>query len=290
MNFPGQASINDPATIRGLADRMRERGIVPELEIFDMGMLDYALYLIERKVLHEPFYFNFLLGSLGTLSATPLHLALLAEKIPAGATWGATGIGRFQLRVNALAIAMGGHVRVGLEDNLFMDADKTEPATNLALVQRIAALRARWDGLWPRRRKRAGALACDPSPSTHDGSAHAGGVLSWRGPPTPGSNGCWTKRTPSPIRSSLAWTKHRPTTHWRSPAAGLTSSSGSNIRAHRCGRGCWCWTTRAPIGCCRSMKTKAWTRRLRRSCPNCWRTRVIPITGSHASGWWNVGH
>ena len=140
LNFPAQASVNDPDTIRALADRMRERGIVPELEVFDLGMLDYARYLIDRGVLREPFYFNLLLGSLGTLAATPLNLALLVEKLPAGATWAAAGIGRFQLRMNAMAVAMGGHVRVGLEDNLYMDAAKREPATNLALVDRVAGI------------------------------------------------------------------------------------------------------------------------------------------------------
>lgn len=74
MNFPQQASINEPAMIGKLADAMNERGILPELEVFDMGMIDYARYLIERKVLREPFYFNLLLGSLGTLAATPLNL------------------------------------------------------------------------------------------------------------------------------------------------------------------------------------------------------------------------
>lgn len=140
MNFPRQASLNEPKTIRTLADRMRERGIVPELEVFDTGMLDYAKYLIDRDVLREPFYFNFLLGSLGTLAAKPLHLSLLAQAVPAGATWAAAGIGRFQLPVNAMAVTMGGHVRVGLEDNLFMDAAKTEPASNLALVERVVGI------------------------------------------------------------------------------------------------------------------------------------------------------
>ncbi|MGH9661034.1 MAG: 3-keto-5-aminohexanoate cleavage protein, partial [Bryobacteraceae bacterium] len=140
MNFPQQASVNDPKMIHALAETMKERGILPELEVFDFGMLDYAKYLIERKVLAGPHYFNFLLGSLGTLSATPLNLAMLAESRPAGATWAAAGIGRFQFFVNALAIAMGGHVRVGLEDNLFLDTGKKEPATNLALVQRLVNL------------------------------------------------------------------------------------------------------------------------------------------------------
>ena len=140
MNFPRQASVNDPDTIRYLAERMASHGIVPELEIFELGMLDYAHYLIERGVLKEPFYFNFLLGSLGTMSANPMNLALLVSRLPAGAIWAGAGIGRFQLRMNAISITMGGHVRVGLEDNLYMDTEKRELATNLALVERVAGI------------------------------------------------------------------------------------------------------------------------------------------------------
>ncbi len=140
LNFPREASVNDPEMIRRLADRMRDVGIVPELEIFDLGMLDYGRFLVERGVLQPPFYFNFMLGSLGTLSATPLHLALLAEHMPVGSTWAAAGIGRFQLHVNTLAVAMGGHVRVGLEDNLWLDDGRTQLATNEQFVERIAAI------------------------------------------------------------------------------------------------------------------------------------------------------
>jgi uncharacterized protein (DUF849 family) len=140
LNFPGQASVNDPETIRRLAERMFERGIVPELEIFDLGMVDYAKFLLERGVLRPPLYFNLLLGSLGTLSATPLHLALLEQALPLGSTWAAAGIGRSQFAVNALAIASGGHVRVGLEDNLWFDAEREQPATNAALVERLVRL------------------------------------------------------------------------------------------------------------------------------------------------------
>jgi 3-keto-5-aminohexanoate cleavage enzyme len=138
LNFPKQASINEPQMIQALAEKMSERGIVPELEIFDWGMLDYAKYLIDRKTLHKPFYFNLLLGSLGTLSATPLRLSTLVSSLPPDATWAAAGIGRFQFYVNSLAITMGGHARVGLEDNTYMDAEKKQPATNLALVERLA--------------------------------------------------------------------------------------------------------------------------------------------------------
>ena len=138
LNFPKQASVNEPSMIKRLADAMNERRIVPELEVFDFGMLDYAKYLIDRKVLKEPFYFNFLLGSLGTMGATPFNLASLVMALPSGAVWAAAGIGRYQLAMNSLAIVTGGHVRVGLEDNLFLDTEKTRPATNPALVERVA--------------------------------------------------------------------------------------------------------------------------------------------------------
>jgi uncharacterized protein (DUF849 family) len=140
MNFPKQASVNEPSMIQGLAERMHECGILPELEVFDFGMLDYAKYLIGRGVLREPFYFNLLLGSLGTASATAFNLASLVASMPSGATWAGAGVGRFQFQVNSLAVTMGGHVRVGLEDNLYYDVGKTKLATNEGLVQRIAAL------------------------------------------------------------------------------------------------------------------------------------------------------
>lgn len=142
LNFPKQASVNEPEMIRRLADCMRERGIMPELEIFDFGMLDYAKHLIDKKVLREPFYFNLLLGSLGTLSATPFHLATLVMALPAGATWGGAGIGRFQFFINSMAITMGGHVRVGLEDNLYFDEKKERLATNPGLIDRVVRLAA----------------------------------------------------------------------------------------------------------------------------------------------------
>jgi len=91
-------------------------------------------------VLRPPFYVNVLLGSRGTLAATPLNLALMVQALPAGATWAGAGIGRFQFQVNALAVAMGGHVRVGLEDTLYMDQARSEPASNVALVDRIVTL------------------------------------------------------------------------------------------------------------------------------------------------------
>ena len=140
LNFPGQASVNPPDMIRRLVERMQERGITPELEVFDLGMVDYLVYLLERGVLRPPVYVNILLGSLGTLSASAFNLAAAVRALPPEATWSAAGIGRFQLDVNALAVAMGGNVRVGLEDNVWLDRDRTVPATNEQLVARVVGL------------------------------------------------------------------------------------------------------------------------------------------------------
>ena len=140
LNFPKAASINAPETIHGLASEMQKRGVVPEWEIFDFGMLDYAHHLRDRGLLGGPVYANILLGSLGTLAATALNLALIVERLPADATWAAAGIGRHQFAMNRLAIAMGGGVRVGLEDNLWFDDGRTDPASNPRLVERLVRI------------------------------------------------------------------------------------------------------------------------------------------------------
>jgi len=148
LNFPKQASINAPETIKGLAARMADRGIVPEWEVFDLGMLDFADYLRGHCLLGGPVYANILLGSLGTLAATPLNLAMAVDRLPPGSIWAGAGIGRFQFEVNKWAIAIGGHVRVGLEDNIWWDDDRTELATNPRLVERLVAI-ARASGREP---------------------------------------------------------------------------------------------------------------------------------------------
>lgn len=108
-------------------------------------MIDYAKFLIEKKVLSAPLYFNLLLGNLGTLAATPMNLAMMTMNLPAGAIWAGAGIGRFQHPIHAMAIASGGHVRVGLEDNLCLDFEKRTSATNADLVERVVRLAAACD-------------------------------------------------------------------------------------------------------------------------------------------------
>lgn len=138
LNFPSGASVNSPDLVVQLARRMQDRGVLPELEFFELGMIDFVRdYLIPKGIIRPPCYANLLLGSRGTTAASARNLINLVEALPPGTTWSATGVGRFQFEVQCQAIAMGGHVRAGLEDNLWMDVAKTDPATNPRLIERV---------------------------------------------------------------------------------------------------------------------------------------------------------
>ena len=138
MNFAKSASVNAPETVVKLAERMFERGIKPEFEIFDTGMINYAKYLIAKGLAKPPYVFNILLGGIATAQANLLELGLLVERLPRDSVWLGAGIGSAQLPANVMSLSAGGGVRVGLEDNIYLDNEKNILATNLELVERIA--------------------------------------------------------------------------------------------------------------------------------------------------------
>ncbi len=140
LNFNKQVSVNAPETIQGLAAEMSGRGILPELEAFDSGMINYAKYLERKGLLTEPHYFNLLLGNIACAQADLLHAGLMVNDLPANSLWSLAGVGQAQLSMNSVAIALGGGVRVGLEDNIWYDPDRTVPATNGALLERVHGL------------------------------------------------------------------------------------------------------------------------------------------------------
>lgn len=140
MNFPTQPSVNSPETIRELAVRAIAAGAVPELEVFEAGFINYASYLIKKSVLKPPYYFNIILGSLGAAPLDLMGLGLMVSMLPPGSTWAAGGIGQYQLDATVMAIASGGHVRVGLEDCIYYDRGRTELADNFGLISRIARI------------------------------------------------------------------------------------------------------------------------------------------------------
>jgi len=141
MNFISTASVNPPDIIEQLASKMQEKGIKPELEVFEPGMLHKANYLIEKGIIKDSHpYFNILLGSLGT---SPLHPAVFSSfysLLPANAVWSIAGVGQYQLDANVMSMSMGGGVRVGLEDNQYFDRGKSIMASNEMLVSRIVKI------------------------------------------------------------------------------------------------------------------------------------------------------
>lgn len=140
LNFVQQASVNPPDMVQKLALKMKDFGVHPELEIFDMGMINYAKYLISKGMIEGPFYWNLLFGNIAGLQANLNSISSAIREIPENHTIAMAGLGVDQLPVNALAVALGYGVRIGLEDNLWMDKNKTKSATNLGLLKRIHEL------------------------------------------------------------------------------------------------------------------------------------------------------
>ena len=139
-NFNRQASVSSPEMIQSLAREMQRRGILAELEAFDAGMINYAKYLQHKGLLEPPHYFNLLLGNIACAQADLLHLGVMVRDLPAEAYWSAAGVGNAQLAMNSIAIAYGGGVRVGLEDNIWYDSARTRLARNADLLRRIHTL------------------------------------------------------------------------------------------------------------------------------------------------------
>jgi len=140
LNFNKQASINEPSMILDLAREMQNKGIKPELEVFDAGMINYAKYLINKNLLTAPFCFSLILGNIACAQADLLHIGLMIRDLPEQSSFSLGGVGNSQLPVNSLAISMGYGVRTGLEDNLWYDPSRSRLASNIELLQRIKKL------------------------------------------------------------------------------------------------------------------------------------------------------
>lgn len=137
LNFVQSASMNEPATIRALAARMMERGIKPELEVFDPGMANFARVLLTEGLVKPPLYVNVLLGNIAGSQADLLQLAAILSALPPDCIVSVAGIGRFQLAANGLGLLAADGVRVGLEDNIWLDQQRTVLARNADLVDRV---------------------------------------------------------------------------------------------------------------------------------------------------------
>ena len=129
--------VSTPAALRAGAKRITELGVTAELEIFDTGHLWFANQMIKDGLLRDPL-FQLCLGIPWGAPADTTTMKAMVDNLPAGATWAGFGIGRMQMPMAAQAVLLGGHVRVGLEDNLWLD--KGVPASNGSLVERVIKL------------------------------------------------------------------------------------------------------------------------------------------------------
>jgi uncharacterized protein (DUF849 family) len=136
---------------------------VPELEAFEPGMVRFGRRLAEERRIPESCYLNILLGGPGTAPLTAASLAGFLAEVPDGWCWALAGIGRHQLDAALTAVGLGGHVRIGIEDNIWWDRARTRLATNAELVARVARLAELADRPLARPREVRGVLGL-PSP------------------------------------------------------------------------------------------------------------------------------
>ena len=137
-NFGGdEIFINTDNTINNFGDIMKERGIKPECEVFDKGMIDLALKAAKKGHIDYPIHFDFVLGV--QMTATVRDLVFMAGSVPPGSTWTATGIGKTCWDIVAATIALGGHVRVGFEDNVYMSKGVLAKS-NGEMVERVVQM------------------------------------------------------------------------------------------------------------------------------------------------------
>jgi len=139
INMRENVFLNPPEFLEMLAEETLAKGIKPELEVFEVGMVQTCIRYMEKGLLRPPLHFQFVLGVLGGMPATAKSLLHLSEIIPEGSTWSVIGIGLGQLPMAVMAMAMGGHVRVGLEDNIYYSKGVLTKS-NAELVERIVRM------------------------------------------------------------------------------------------------------------------------------------------------------
>lgn len=130
--------MNPPLFLEKLGKVMIDNQIKPEIEVFDAGMLYNSLYYMKKGLIQSPPHYQFVLGAAGGTAATVENLVYLKSLLPAECTWSAFGIGKEHLPILFAAIALGGHVRVGLEDNVYYA--KGQLATNVQFVERAVRI------------------------------------------------------------------------------------------------------------------------------------------------------
>jgi uncharacterized protein (DUF849 family) len=136
--MPAGVFQNSPRFLENLARMMKQYGIKPEMEIFDSGFMSIVAYYTKKGLIDTPIHYQFALGVLGGMEASVENLIFLHRKLPKDSTWSAFGVGKDHLKILYATIALGGHIRVGLEDNIYYA--KGQLASNEQLVTRAVRI------------------------------------------------------------------------------------------------------------------------------------------------------
>jgi 3-keto-5-aminohexanoate cleavage enzyme len=139
INFGNDIFANPMPMVETFAQKLAEYGVKPEIEVFDVGMIHNALSLVKKGILQLPLHFDFVMGVPGAIPGEPTHLLHLVGLLPTGCTWTVAGIGRSELPLATMAIIMGGHVRVGFEDNVYYKKGVLAE-NNAQLVERVVRI------------------------------------------------------------------------------------------------------------------------------------------------------
>ncbi|MEO8066758.1 MAG: 3-keto-5-aminohexanoate cleavage protein [Flavobacteriales bacterium] len=139
LNFMNQASVNEPGMIQALAEKMIEYGVKPELECFDLGMINYGRYLMRKGLVLSPCYWNLIFGNIAGMQPTDAQIAAALSALPQDGlhTVAFGGMGQHQDTAARAAVRRGLGVRIGIEDNIWMDHTRTQLATNMDLLRRV---------------------------------------------------------------------------------------------------------------------------------------------------------
>jgi len=137
INFGNEVFTNTQEQMIEIAKKLMKNNVKPEIEIFDTGMIDNAIYLLKKGFIDIPIHFDFVTGMKGGVRATKEALKYMIPLLPKLSTWSVAGIGRTQFEITKEAVKLGGHVRVGMEDNIFVEKGILTPS-NAKLVEKMA--------------------------------------------------------------------------------------------------------------------------------------------------------
>jgi uncharacterized protein (DUF849 family) len=160
-NVPNYVYVSSIGMLRIGAERLQKIGVKPELEVFDLGHIWFAKQLMAEGLLEQPPLFQLCMGVKWGAEGLTRNMQAMVDNLPEGANWAAFGLGANEMPMAAQAALMGGHVRVGLEDNLYLA--KGQPATNAQLVDRARSIVEMMGAASRRLKRRARRLACASS-------------------------------------------------------------------------------------------------------------------------------